>query len=108
MFLTTLNLDILRKLEGLGEFIELGKGKSFGEGALLDNKPRAATILCKTDCYFAVMNKLDFMVQLHKIEAKIKTELLEFLHGHPLMKGWPESLIAKIIHAIPTKKFKRN
>lgn len=38
----------------------LYSGSSFGELALLDNKPRAATIKCKEDCYFAVLNKSAF------------------------------------------------
>jgi len=96
-----LSLDIVKRLDGLAEFIEFGKGKSFGEGALINDKPRAATILCKTDCYFAVMNKLDFMVLLHKMESKLKTEMFEFLKVHPLMRGWSELLLTKIIHAIP-------
>jgi CRP-like cAMP-binding protein len=33
---------------------------SFGELALNNNQPRAATITCKTDCHFAVMNKVDY------------------------------------------------
>ena len=79
MFEKTLSIDVLKKLENLNEFIELKNGQSFGEGALLNDKPRGASILCKTDCYFAVMNKLDFNQQLHWMEAKTKIELLEFL-----------------------------
>lgn len=96
----------MKKLEGLGEFIELDSGKGFGEGALINDKPRAATILCKTDCVFAVMSKLDFMVYFHKIESRLKIEMTEFLQNHPLMKTWPESVITKIIHAITHKVIK--
>lgn len=39
------------------EVAKLGIGKSFGELALINNKPRAATIKCASDCHFAVMNK---------------------------------------------------
>lgn len=35
-------------------------GKSFGELALITNKPRAATIKCLTECHFAVMNKINY------------------------------------------------
>lgn len=34
MFQNTLNLDVSKKLENLGEFIELKSGQGFGEGAL--------------------------------------------------------------------------
>lgn len=32
-------------------------GDSFGELALLDNRPRSATIICDEDSYFAVLEK---------------------------------------------------
>jgi CRP-like cAMP-binding protein len=35
----------------------MGDGKSFGELALLTSKPRAATIQCKKDTDFAVLDK---------------------------------------------------
>jgi len=53
------------------------------------------------------MKKEDFMVQLHRMEAKTKLELLEFLQHHPMMRTWQESLINKLIHAVPKKKYKR-
>lgn len=42
------------------EFTQLKSGKSFGELALIKNKPRAATIRCVEDCHFAVMSKDDY------------------------------------------------
>ena len=39
MFEKTLSIDVLKKLENMVEFIELSNGKSFGEGALIDEKP---------------------------------------------------------------------
>ena len=35
-------------------------GNSFGELALIENKPRAATIKCKENCHFAVLDKQFF------------------------------------------------
>jgi CRP-like cAMP-binding protein len=42
------------------EVVSLRTGKSFGELALIKNKPRAATIKCSEDCHFAVMQKADY------------------------------------------------
>jgi CRP-like cAMP-binding protein len=42
------------------EVAVLKKGSGFGEGALLNDKPRAASIRCKTDCYFAILNRKDY------------------------------------------------
>lgn len=35
-------------------------GSSFGELALLENKPRAATVICKENCHFATLEKQYF------------------------------------------------
>ena len=39
---------------------DLHAGESFGEVALLTNKPRGATVTALIDCDFAVLEKLDF------------------------------------------------
>ena len=41
-------------------------GNSFGELALMENKPRAATIKCKENCHFAVLDKQFFLHILSK------------------------------------------
>lgn len=38
----------------------LNTGSSFGELALIDKKPRAATIICREDCQFGVLDKVSF------------------------------------------------
>ena len=38
----------------------LNHGSSFGELALISNKPRAATIKCITDTHFLVLHKQDY------------------------------------------------
>ena len=42
------------------EVATLPKHSSFGELALISNKPRAATIRAKTDWYLAVLSKEDY------------------------------------------------
>lgn len=42
------------------EVAVLQKGDTFGEQALLHNKPRAATIQCLEPCFFAVLSKSDY------------------------------------------------
>ncbi len=59
------------KKEDVPLFIEvttLKSGKSFGELALIKNKPRAATIICQEVCHFAVISKADYTKVLKKIE----------------------------------------
>ena len=38
----------------------IGAGDSFGEMALMNNKPRAASIVCLTDCDFIILDKASF------------------------------------------------
>lgn len=53
--------EIVKKIElVLTDVKTLKTGDSFGELALLDNKPRAATIICREDSFFAVLEKKDF------------------------------------------------
>ena len=42
------------------EAVTYEAGKSFGEMALIENRPRPDTIKCLEDCHFAVMLKSDF------------------------------------------------
>jgi CRP-like cAMP-binding protein len=48
----------------------LTPGTSFGELALIDGKPRAATIHAITDCYFAIIGREDYQKCLQKLELK--------------------------------------
>lgn len=57
----------------------LDDGKSFGEMALMNNKPRGATILCKQDTHFAVMDREDFRGTLMKLEEKVQDMYIDFL-----------------------------
>ena len=43
------------------EVAKLKTGSSFGELALINNEPRKATIMCLTDCFFAVLEKEDYV-----------------------------------------------
>ena len=48
-------------------------GDFFGEKALLENKPRSATVIAKTDCDFMILYKKDFEViisRFRKIQEK--------------------------------------
>ena len=65
--------------KGLFEFIALGDGKSFGEMALINNRPRGASILCKQDTYFAVMDKDNFKSTLMKVEERQQDTYIDFL-----------------------------
>ena len=61
-------LENLVNLKGK-EIAILKQGASFGEGALLNDKPRAATVKCKNNCYFAVLSKKDYSESIGQLQA---------------------------------------
>ena len=73
------SVETKEKIALLSEFISLDSGKSFGEMALINNKPRGATILCKEDCHFAIMGQEDYKSTLMKLEERRRDVLIEFL-----------------------------
>ena len=67
------------------EIISLKQGMSFGELALNNNQPRAATIVCKTHCHFAVMSKADYQKCLLGVTKRRIQQILEFLRALPFL-----------------------
>ena len=49
-----------QRTEWFVEVLQLQQGQSFGELALLNNKPRAATVKTLTDCIFAVIGRTEY------------------------------------------------
>ena len=65
------NLQELEKLQKIEWFVEvhkLSEGGSFGELALINDKPRAATLTCLSDCIFAVIGRADYQKFLERLE----------------------------------------
>jgi len=90
------------------EFTQLKSGKSFGELALIKNKPRAATIRCVEDCHFAVMSKDDYEKVLQKIEMKKIQKNIEFMHQLPFFKVWTKTSLSKLQYSFEQRAFIRN
>ena len=77
-----------RRFPELMEVGDLEIGKSFGELALIKNKPRAATIVCRQNCSFAVMDRNDYKKVLGKLEQKTMNRLTDFLYSLPFFLTW--------------------
>ena len=87
-----------------------GPGKAFGELALIKDNlapnrvlPRAASIVCLTDCKFAVMTKADYQNVLSHIDRKKTDKVKEFLGEIPLLKYLPKAAF-KSLHLSMVKK----
>lgn len=86
---------------------QLSTGMAFGELALLKDQPRAATILCLTDCHFAVIGKSDYMKIIGKAESKILDKQIDFLKEIPYFSKWSKRKLEKLNLYFSHKKFNR-
>jgi CRP-like cAMP-binding protein len=50
--------------------VRLSSGQSFGEKALIEDAPRAATIVALSESYFAVVGREDYKKGLQRIEQR--------------------------------------
>jgi len=89
------------------EVVVFKAGLSFGELALLKDKPRAATIKCKEECHFAVMEKTDYQQLIGRIQAKKLDQFIHFLQNRPLFSNWTKTLLSKLTYYFETKKYMR-
>eukprot|EP00347_Sterkiella_histriomuscorum_P002457 403368072 len=91
------------------EMAVLKSGQSFGELALIQNKPRSATILCLTDCYLATLNKQSFNQAISKGMQKALSDNIEFLKSIPFFQGWTKNTLTKfLLHSVELQKTVRN
>lgn len=67
---------------------ELHGGDSFGELALMNNKPRLASIICHTNCHFATLGKKEFFDTLKQKEEEKLTNEMGFFLNMPFFAGW--------------------
>jgi CRP-like cAMP-binding protein len=66
---------------------DLKRGTSFGELALISaDTRRNATIICETDCVFAVLSKASYDNFLHRIELIRRNKLIDFISAVPCFK----------------------
>ena len=84
-------------------------GNSFGEQALLNNKPRTATVRCLTECYFGVLNRDAYEKTISKVQRDKIDVMVNFLRRLPLFNGWSKIAISKLImYFIKKEKFCKN
>ena len=54
------NLTTEDTTDNMNKIKVLKDGEAFGELSLMDNKPRAATVICEQDCHLAILEKQFF------------------------------------------------
>ena len=106
-----LSLRFLReigKIDEMKEVSALKEGNSFGELALISNRPRAATIICKELCIFASLGKQEFSRILSKEAQKILEEKAIYLQTLPLFSSMPKTSLIKLSYFFIEMPFTKN
>ena len=85
----------------------LRPGDSFGELALLYRKPRAAGVLCRENCSFAVLERRHYLETLSLAKERHQVEKLELLKRHSIFAVWPEEVIALLAQQLRMKVLRR-
>jgi CRP-like cAMP-binding protein len=91
------------------EFIEVAKlhaGASFGELALMNDKPRAATIKCSAYTICAVLKKNDFKNILGGISEKKLNLKIKYFQSLPFFTNWTKVALSKFSYYFELKYFK--
>ena len=91
----------------LEKVLIMGPGESFGELALLNNKPRAATIVSITNSTLAKLSKKNFEKLLGKFTEKRLNEKLLFFQMHPMFLKCSKLSLTKMSFYFNIKKFSR-
>lgn len=94
----------------LDDFVEIGilyNGNSFGELALISERPRSATIEVRERSSFFVLNKADFTVILGDIAEKRLNSLIKFLQNVTLFQSRSKSSLVKLAYYFQPRRYKR-
>eukprot|EP00347_Sterkiella_histriomuscorum_P000821 403374386 len=87
-------------------FIQVAKlidGSSFGELALLEQKPRAATIRCLQNSHFMVLTKNDYVRVIGKIERRAYNDKINFLRNIPVFSLLTRTSLGKMTYYFENK-----
>lgn len=90
------------------EVAVLEAGKSFGELALISNKPRAATIKTKSNCYFAILGKIDYQNIYGVLERNKLNKKVNFIKSIRLFSLLTKVVIGKLSYFFEEFKINRN
>ncbi len=86
----------------------LGSGGSFGEIALIEDKPRQARVVAITDLHLAIVQKDDYDKCLLKFQQRDQQSNIDFLMGTPFFKHWSKYQAKKLIEITNSIEIIRN
>ncbi|OMJ88761.1 hypothetical protein SteCoe_9224 [Stentor coeruleus] len=89
------------------EVTSLNSGSSFGELALENNKPRAASIRCRTKSHFIYLEKSDYERLVSRMIIEKRASLVNFLQALPLFKGYTKGKLTKLTYIFREKTYNK-
>lgn len=90
------------------EVSQMHAGKSFGELALISDRPRAASVVCKNRVVVAVLKKEDFKKILGTVSEKKIEKKVKFLQTIPFFSGWSKLGLYKLSYFFKVASFCKN
>ena len=95
-------------LQNKYEFMKMKTGDAFGETAIMQDKPLTESILCTTNCHFAVLSKHDFENTLMTIEMKTRQEWKSFFRSHHIFEKLTLASLEKLFYVVELNTYFRN
>jgi CRP-like cAMP-binding protein len=83
-------------------------GTGFGELALINSKPRAATVECTMVSVFAVLEKADYLRILKKFDLRRLNFRIDFFKAVPVFSNWTRQSIGKLSYYFKEVEYSRN
>ena len=88
--------------------VNLHKGAAFGELALVNDKPRAASIVALETVQLLVLNKSDYTSVLEEARNAKLNRRVRFLRKLACFSGWPASTLEAVAGILQQRTFRHN
>lgn len=88
------------------EIAVLGVGQSFGEMALINDRPRYFSVKTLEPCVLAVLNKVDYH-SIAKVHEKQIIEKIEFIRNMDAFKNWTKIAVQKLSYFFKSQNYRK-
>ena len=85
----------------------LRQGEYFGELALITYKPRAASVICRENSHFAVLERDDYLRVLGQAHDQTLKGKLQLLLQNPAFHNWSKTALQSLSYFFRERQYKR-
>jgi CRP-like cAMP-binding protein len=93
--------------KGYEQLIIVRQGEGVGELALISKKPRAASVLCREECHFAVLSRENYTRILARAHEELLQEKIDLLSLHPVFGKWTSNALRRLSYLFKVKSLRR-